>query len=117
MPLAAKKPCNRHGCPKLTSRRYCEDHTDVSREHDKWRGNASSRGYGSDWKRVRMQVLKRDKFLCLICLAAGRVTAALDVDHIIPISIAPERRLDTTNCQSLCRACHRIKTSAEQRNP
>ncbi|WP_429629481.1 HNH endonuclease [Tunturiibacter psychrotolerans] len=115
MAIRSKQPCRRTGCPELVDKGYCDEHTDLAKAHDRWRGTANSRGYDAAWKVLRVIVLKRDKYLCLICLAAGRVTAALDVDHIIPISIAPERRLDKTNCQSLCRACHRIKTAAEQR--
>ncbi|WP_035355585.1 HNH endonuclease signature motif containing protein [Edaphobacter aggregans] len=42
--------------------------------------------------------------------------AAQDVDHVEPIRMAPERRLDMINLQSLCRACHRVKTAQDHRN-
>ncbi|WP_433969720.1 HNH endonuclease signature motif containing protein [Tunturiibacter gelidiferens] len=48
-------------------------------------------------------------------MAAGRLVTATDVDHKVPISVSPERRLDISNLQSLCRACHRAKTANEQR--
>jgi 5-methylcytosine-specific restriction endonuclease McrA len=32
--------------------------------------------------------------LCAHCEAEGRVTVATEVDHIVPIKRAPERRLD-----------------------
>lgn len=62
-----------------------------------------------------MQAIQRDYGLCLICQAAGRVTAAVDVDHIHSIQLRPDLRLDLDNLQSLCRACHVKKTKAEQR--
>ncbi|AJE47182.1 hypothetical protein P73_2467 [Celeribacter indicus] len=41
---------------------------------------------------------------------------ATDVDHIVPRSVAPERRLDTFNLQSLCKAHHSgAKQSLERR--
>lgn len=40
---------------------YCDEHAHLRHgwQHNK---SASERGYGSQWKRLRLQVLKRDKF-------------------------------------------------------
>lgn len=47
--------------------------------------------------------------LCAECLKAGHITAAITVDHIIPLS---KGGLDIdTNCQSLCDPCHARKTA------
>jgi 5-methylcytosine-specific restriction protein A len=117
MPQRAKRPCGKPGCPELTDGRYCSDHialeTQQRREYNQWRGTAASRGYDARCQRVRIQALKRDKYLCLHCLTAGRVTSAVDVDHIIPLPTGP--RLDLNNLQSLCRPCHRKKTEEDQR--
>lgn len=40
-------------------------------------------------------------------------TPAVLVDHIVPVEIAPERRLDRTNLQPLCQRCHAIKTAED----
>jgi 5-methylcytosine-specific restriction protein A len=72
------------------------------------------RGYSSDWRIVRVHALRRDNYLCVACLRDGIATLALDVDHITPITTAPDRRLDLTNLQSLCRPCHVTKTRREQ---
>ena len=111
MPSAPVKPCKHPGCPNLG----CKEHTSsVSRRaYDKERGSAHSRGYDSEWNRVRKQALQRDRFLCLHCLAANRVILAIDVDHIVPVTVRPDLRLDLTNLQSLCRSCHVRKTKAE----
>jgi len=114
MPQAAKRPCRKTGCPKLSATGYCDDHTELRKAADRYRGNAASRGYDHEWSVFRLTVLRRDNWLCLDCLAAGRVTSALDVDHVIPLSQGGER-LDATNCRSLCRACHRAKTAADHR--
>jgi 5-methylcytosine-specific restriction enzyme A len=85
MPKAALRPCRKPGCPALVGSGYCDDHTDLSKQADRYRGTAASRGYDADWRRVRLQALKRDNYLCVHCLAAGRVTSAFDVDHIIAL--------------------------------
>lgn len=67
------------------------------------------------WKKLRMQILKRDNGLCVMCLKQGRLTPATDVDHIIPIFMGGTNSPD--NLQSLCRDCHKQKTSSENKKP
>lgn len=62
-----------------------------------------ARGYGSAWDRLRIQILKRDHYLCVGCMARGRYTPAVTVDHII--SRAKHGTDDPSNLQSLCRDC------------
>lgn len=46
--------------------------------------------------------------LCRMCASSGRITAAVEVDHIIALR---NGGADTdSNLQSLCRACHLSKT-------
>ena len=46
--------------------------------------------------------------LCVMCEAKGLVTAATELDHIVPLCKGGP---DTTeNCQPLCTACHKQKT-------
>lgn len=49
--------------------------------------------------------------LCRTCAALGRVTAAVEIDHIVPLHCggSDERH----NRQSLCGPCHAAKTAAE----
>jgi 5-methylcytosine-specific restriction protein A len=51
--------------------------------------------------------------LCRACLFIGRLTAATLVDHIVPISQAPDLRLVRSNLQALCASCHARKTQAD----
>lgn len=115
MAQRAKRPCRKSGCPELVDSGYCAAHTSSSQRviHDRYRGTAASRGYDAAWKRVRLLALKRDRWLCQMCLKVGRVSPATDVDHIIPITEAPHLRLDLDNLQSLDRQCHRIKTEED----
>ena len=60
------------------------------------------------WGRFRLEILRRDHYLCRECGRAGR----LEVDHIIPLDKGGEP-WEAANCQSLCRGCHIEKTAAE----
>ena len=115
MPTRAKRPCLKTGCPSLVDSGYCADHQQhAAKVYDRWRGTPAERGYDHDWQRVRLEALKRDCYLCQMCLAQQRVTPAKDVDHIQPISVRPDLRLELSNLQSLCRSCHGLKTLTER---
>ena len=65
------------------------------------------------WDTLRQQILERDKGLCLLCAAAGRVTAAREVDHRLA---GEDGGTDHPgNLQSLCVDCHKANTAAERR--
>ena len=117
MPEAAKRPCRKPSCPALTHATYCDAHApEARRQREQWKGSAASRGYDAAWQRVRLRILKRDNYLCIPCLKRGRITPAEAVDHIVPIRVAPDRRLDETNCQAIgvvC-GCHHQKTMEDQ---
>jgi len=53
------------------------------------------------WRRIRLQVFKRDGFRCTKCRKTGR----LECHHIVPLEKggAP---LDPENLTTLCRSCH-----------
>lgn len=67
--------------------------------------SAAARGYDADWKRLRERVLLEEP-VCRFCERRGLAVAATVVDHIEPLSIAPDRRLDRSNLQALCAPCH-----------
>lgn len=46
--------------------------------------------------------------MCAHCLARGLVTAAIEVDHVVPLFKGGAD--DESNLQSLCRECHDTKT-------
>jgi 5-methylcytosine-specific restriction endonuclease McrA len=113
MPTAAPHICGTCGgvhskgerCPKVAAR-------DAERKaaFDAKRPNASQRGYGSDWRQLRAEHLAAHPW-CVMCILAGQMVRATDVDHITPIALAPHRRLDPSNLQSLC---HHHHSSAKQ---
>lgn len=80
------------------------------------------RGYGTEWDRLREQILKRDKYVCVCqgCRAAGRVLPATHVDHIINKATWNKTRgtlvgVDhPSNLQSMNVDCHKLKTLLEK---
>lgn len=70
-----------------------------------------ARGYGSDWQRVRLLAMARDRWLCQDCLEREKVTAATEVHHVVKIAADRSRRLDVDNLRCLCGACHDERTS------
>ena len=66
------------------------------------------------WQETRLWVLNNEP-LCRSCIKQDRITAAVLVDHIVPLIARPDLRIDRDNLQSLCRECHDIKTAAEQK--
>lgn len=95
--------CDRCGAGRRQSRQH----------YDRHRGSAASRGYGPRWVRFRAAFLAEHP-LCSgpfsECEAAGRVTAAVVVDHREP------HRGDMVKFwagpfDSMCERCHNIKTA------
>jgi 5-methylcytosine-specific restriction protein A len=49
--------------------------------------------------------------LCVHCEAKGKVSAATELDHILPVYQGGAD--DLCNLQGLCNACHAVKTRAD----
>lgn len=58
------------------------------------------------WRRIRVQALERDHYLCQKCLERHRLTRATEVHHILPLEDYPESALVLSNLMSLCWDCH-----------
>lgn len=80
---------------------------------DPMRGSRQSRGYGAEWDKTRLQILKRDNYLCQCadCKAKDRIRPASQVDHII--NKAAGGTDDPSNLQAINALCHKIKTARE----
>ena len=88
------------------------EQTDAERraDNDLRRGSARSRGYDAAWERFRRVILANHP----CCSVPGCTeTDRLNVDHIVPICDAPERRLDATNVRVLCPSHHSARTSRD----
>jgi len=60
------------------------------------------------WDAARSFVMHRDRYTCQLCRRRFRVRH-LEVDHVVEIARGGPS-LDYLNLQTLCRACHRVKT-------
>lgn len=59
------------------------------------------------WKRVREEVIRRDKGNCVACLLKGRITyRKLQVHHIVKRVDNVDLIYEKSNLVTLCRECH-----------
>jgi len=118
MSRSSRFPCRHSHCNALLGKPgFCAAHADdakvSSRANDLRRGSSTQRGYDYRWQKTRKGYLDHHP-LCVLCEAAGRVTAANEVDHIIPLQVDPMRKYDRTNWQALCKPCHVAKTNKDR---
>ncbi|MAM85719.1 HNH endonuclease [Marinobacter sp. UBA2678] len=113
MPQRTAKPCRDKLCRMTTREKhgYCEAHADQAKS---WTRGRASRGRGGrPWRRLRDQVLERDRYLCQCeeCRSLSRIRPAQEVDHIVPLT---EGGTDAaTNLRAINRDCHKEKTARE----
>ena len=62
-----------------------------------------------DYKAFRLKVMQRDQWSCFYCQQP-----ATTLDHIIPISKAPELVVDYSNAVACCVSCNSSKGSRNQ---
>jgi 5-methylcytosine-specific restriction endonuclease McrA len=68
---------------------------------------------GRALQRIRARVLRREP-RCVSCLAKGRVSPAVEVDHIVPLfKGGDDDPHDDANRAGLCSACHAAKTALD----
>ncbi|WP_184945352.1 HNH endonuclease [Kitasatospora kifunensis] len=103
-----KRPCL--DCGKLTTNpSRCETHqAEYLAAHNRRRGSATARGYGSKWRTVARALLARHREVygdwCKGYRIASHASSDLTVDHIIPK--ANGGLDDRENLQVLCRSCN-----------
>ena len=81
------------------------------------RPTPARRGYDSTWRKLRATVVRSWRsrgWGCALC--GGMLDESAHVDHIVPIRLAPERRLDTSNLRVLCSTCHNSHTARSEQN-
>lgn len=116
MPRSAPRPCTYPGCGVLTEAGRCDKHRHAEkREHDRRRGNRHQRLYTNAWARASKAFLAAHP-LCQ-CEDCGdgrkRVTAATVVDHKVPHRGDRSLFWDSSNWQSMAKACHDRKTARD----
>jgi len=106
MPHSAPCPCRFAGCDALVvSGVLCEAHRRNANGYEVRRPNASARGYGAVWRRMRLMVLRRQP----LCQWPGCNEIATQVDHIVPLVQGGPNKL--SNLQALCASHHSMKTN------
>lgn len=111
------RPCKACRRPTTNANQYCDQHQSEfkppQRRYDEHRGSPSKRGYDATWRRFRQVFLSMHP-LCEVCESEGRITPALEVHHVVPLSDGGPR-LDPDNCRALCRSCHSKITSESRK--
>lgn len=64
-----------------------------------------------EWRRVRMEALKKYGPVCQCCGASPATGAVMNVDHIKPRKLFPHLALDVDNLQVLCGPCNHGKSN------
>jgi 5-methylcytosine-specific restriction protein A len=120
MGMQLNKRCAHAGCRELipTTETYCAKHKrNADRQYDKQRYRSDPSYiklyHSKEWRAIREQAMIRDHGLCQECLKHERIEQAKVVDHIKRVDEHPELRLELSNLQSLCKACHNKKTANE----
>jgi 5-methylcytosine-specific restriction endonuclease McrA len=63
------------------------------------------------YKEVRLKALARDGYVCYYC---GAEDKDMTIDHIIPVSKAPEMAIDINNMVTACKPCNSKKGKRSQ---
>ncbi|WP_414629057.1 HNH endonuclease [Streptomyces xanthochromogenes] len=106
MPVSPPSRCSEGGCGELTTQGRCEAH-----QRKAWANRSKAWGAGSTrkWREFRAQRLAAEP-QCRWCSAKR----SLEVDHITPLSEGGSK-WDPANVQTLCEACHEVKSAQDRR--
>jgi 5-methylcytosine-specific restriction endonuclease McrA len=67
-----------------------------------------------EWRKVRMEALKKYGPVCQCCGATPATGAVMNVDHVKPRKLFPHLALDVSNLQILCHECNHGKGNWDQ---
>jgi 5-methylcytosine-specific restriction protein A len=112
--------CSSLGCnnPKTRFSSSCVEHG--GKERIDFNASAKRKEFNSaystkQWKTFRQAQLSREP-LCASCLIHGVITTATEVDHVFPWSKLHKASFSYNIFQSLCKSCHIMKTTLEQKD-
>ena len=114
----ALRACASHGCPNVTSERYCAQHRHLTktltRLNESTRPTSRERGYGHAWRRYT-EGFKRSHPVCCDPFRRhpGQTRATYQVDHITPHKGDQTLFWDKINHQPLCASCGGYKSATE----
>lgn len=115
-----QQTCNASGCPTLIptgAGGLCDQHRRPHQhQQEQRRGTRQQRGYDAVWLRLRTLILQRDP-MCRIRIACAdrSITqqTSTQVDHIVPLRVAPHLRLVPSNLQGCCGPCNTAKRDVD----
>lgn|SRR5574343_418649 len=87
---------------KLKSKKAKASRDQKAKFYDSW-----------EWKKIRYEVLNKYGAKCMMC-GATKETTKICVDHIKPISLYWDLRLDFNNLQVLCDDCNKGKSNIDE---
>lgn len=119
MPIKPANPCRFSNCPNTTRNKngYCNIHQNQVKVVNNYNSKKSNNFYRSQrWRKFRhWYVNVKGNTLCVRCLNENRGPIPMKIlDHIIPIDKGG-KKLDSENVQSLCQACHNLKTAEDKK--
>lgn len=69
----------------------------------------------NDWKWIELSAkFLSENVFCERHKLRRKYIPSQITDHIIPVSVRPDRRYDEDNLQALCKSCHSWKTGKER---
>lgn len=101
------KDIEKHGPVVLVDPKKYELEQKVGKKPAYAKSDAFLKSY--EWRKVRMQAIKRYGAKCMCCGATPATGAAMNVDHIKPRKHYPQLALDLENLQILCGPCNHGK--------
>lgn len=111
--------CNHPGCPELVPRgeSLCVLHKKAKQkklaQSNREKNPREQKFYNSkEWVTLSRNLRVNEPF-CRMCANEGRQSFGYVTDHIIPLKMSWERRLDPSNLQTLCRICDGKKRANE----
>ena len=122
-----KRLCQYSGCDEMSEpgHTYCAKHlVENKKKHKEWLENHKKKPFenaircnnynNSEWRRLRMEVLKRDNYQCCQCCATAEESGyPLEIHHIIPPKGNAQLFYSIDNCVTLCKICHSRITQQE----
>jgi len=67
------------------------------------------------WRKLRLEVVRRDAYTCVMCGASVRGRRKSRVDHILPVRSHPELAWCKENLRTLCATCDNRRHSEKGR--